>query len=241
MKRIFAIGGGELRLSETLEIDKKIVEASGKSNPKLLFIPTASGEPMGYVDSIQNIYGSTLGCNVETLFLLNKKLSKESIRETNLNSNMIYVGDGKTKFMMQVWRENDVDTILIEAYNKGIILSGLSAGSICWFESGHSDSDTYESGEKCPYIKVKGLGLLPFIHCPHYDEDDRADDFDQMINETNEIGIAIENNCAIEIYDDMYRILKSNKNARAFKVYKSNSRIVKEEIYQSTIKFLMYC
>jgi len=124
MKRLFAIGGGELRLSETLEIDKKIVEASGKANPKLLFIPTASGEPIGYVESIQNIYGSILGCNVATLFLLDGKLTKEDIRRSILDSDIVYVGGGNTKLMMQVWRENEVDKVLIEAYEKGIILSG---------------------------------------------------------------------------------------------------------------------
>jgi len=81
--------------------------------------------------------------------------------------------------------------------------------------------------------------LYPFIHCPHYDEDDRAEEFDKMINETNEIGIAIENNCAIEIYDDMYRILKSNKNARAFKVYKADDCILKEELEQGSMKSLL--
>ncbi len=230
MGRIIAIGGGEIRLRSTIDIDREVVKSSGKKNPKLLFIPTASGEPEGYINTIKTVYGEELGCHVETLHLIDSKPVKERIRDTILNSDIIYVGGGNTKLMMNVWRELDVDKVLEEAYNKGIILSGLSAGSICWFENGHSDSDTYSTGEKRPYSKVKGIGLIPLLHCPHYNEDDREDKFDDMVFSLDENGLAINNNCAIDILDDKFRIIRSDETGKAFHLFKSGEKLIKSEL-----------
>lgn len=230
MKRIIAIGGGEITDNETFNIDEKVVLAANKEVPKLLFIPTASGEPQGYIDSIQKIYGEKLGCEVKTLYLIEGKTSTDMAKEIILESDIIYVGGGNTKRMLEVWRQYSVDKALEEAYDKGVILSGLSAGSICWFNSGHSDSITYETGVKSPYIQVKGLGLISGLHCPHHNEDDRCQEFDKMVYLTGEIGIAIENNCAIDFYDDKYKIIKSNKSSKAYKIYRVGEKIIHKEL-----------
>lgn len=103
--------------------------------------------------------------------------------------------------MMRLWRRLGVDTLLIAAYENGTVLSGISAGSICWFDSGHSDSMSFYNPRKWKYINVKGLGLISGIHCPHYNSMTlgvpRRKHFRDMIRKTGGIGIAIENNCAI--------------------------------------------
>lgn len=81
--------------------------------------------------------------------------------------------------MMQVWRKYSVDKSLIKAYKSGKILSGLSVGSICWFIAGHSDSEFIEGIENPIPICVKGLGIIPYLRCPHYDEPKR-EGFDEF-------------------------------------------------------------
>ncbi|GKX31960.1 peptidase E [Vallitalea longa] len=229
MRHIFAIGGGEIRLHDTFTIDKMIVEAANKKHPNLLFIPTASGEPEGYIEVIENIYGQELGCNVETLYLIKEDADYQQIRKKIIQSDIVYVGGGDTYSMLKLWKEHKVDKLLIEAYNNGTILSGLSAGSICWFEYGHSDSDII-SNRSTRFIKINGLGLIKALHCPHYNEQERIEDFEKLLSESDDIGIAIENNCAIEIFEDKYRIIKSVEDAHAYKIYKKENKIHKEEL-----------
>jgi dipeptidase E len=225
MGRIFAIGGGELRNGEIFEIHKAIVQAVTSYNPKLLFIPTASDDAPGYSDSVRKEFGDLLGCVVDVLELIEGYDDDTMIRKRIMDSDVIYVGGGNTKKMMEIWKKHKVDDYLREAYNKGIILSGLSAGAICWFDLGQSDSDTNASGLTQPYSLVEGIGLIPLMLCPHYDEGDREEDFDKKIMESSLKGIALANNCAIEVLEDGYRIIKSKEAAKAFHVYVDSGKM----------------
>lgn len=233
MKRIFAIGGGEIRNRDTLTIDRELIAASGKKNPKILFIPTASIDAEEYVESVRSYFGNELGCTVDVLYLLGTDLSFEEIRKVIFDSHIIYVGGGNTKIMMKTWRRKGIDSLLLEACEKGIILSGLSAGSICWFNYGQSDSDTIATGEKQPYCRVKGLGLIPLLHAPHHNENDREADLDNMILETGMTGLALSNRCALEIRGEQFRILKSSDEAYALKLSKSLNHLIKTELGQT--------
>lgn len=229
MGKIVAIGGGEMRLNETLPIDKYIVEFSGVSNPKLLFIPTASGDSQQYIEAVNRVYGEKLGCEVDTLLLINSSISENEIQKKILESNIIYVGGGNTVKMMEIWRTRNVDTYLKQAYRNNIVLSGLSAGSICWFQKGHSDSNWFNDHDKWDYTQVHGIGLLPAIHCPHYNESGR-EGFDKMMETEAIPGVAIENNCAIVISDDMYRIVKSDNSSKAYLLKNHNGIVNKKEL-----------
>ncbi len=230
MGKIVAIGGGMIRDLETLKIDKEVVRLTNKNNPKALFIPTASNDAEKYCKVFQKVYGDKLNCKTDILYLIKKSLTKTEIRNKILESDLIYVGGGNTKKMINIWKELKVNKFLEEALKKDIVLSGLSAGSICWFEYGHSDSLSFSEGENWEYIKVNGLGFIDAFHCPHYNEDDRAGNFFEMIDENNEIGIAIENNCAIEFIDNTYRVISSKGNTKAYKIYKQNEEIICETI-----------
>ncbi len=124
MGTIVAIGGGEIRLEETLAIDRQIVSLAHKEKPLALFLPTASGEPQGYMDTFHEVYGEKLGCQTETLLLLSGDATQEEMRRKILSADIIYVGGGNTKKMMEVWQEKHVDVFLREAYEKGTILRG---------------------------------------------------------------------------------------------------------------------
>jgi dipeptidase E len=238
MKKAVIIGGGNLQKYETLPFDRRIVELTGKKHPKALFIPTASGEPAGYVEIFKKVYGKRLGCKTDALYLLKTHPTKKELRDKILSSDLIYVGGGNTLKMMRRWRFLGVDKILKEAYNKGIVISGISAGGICWFESGHSDSMSFYSPKNWQYINVKGLGILKGIHCPHFNSGTekkgkihfRKNDFKTFMNNHSKVGIAIDNNCAIEFIDGKYKVLTSKKGMKAYRLFKKRNNVLMEEI-----------
>jgi dipeptidase E len=236
VKTIVAIGGGEIRDSETLAIDKEIIRLTKKEHPKLLFIPTASSDSEDYFKGIDKYFDKKLGCKTDVLYLLKETPSSKEIRNKILGSDIIYVGGGNTLKMMKLWRRLGVDKILKTAWQKGIVLCGLSAGSICWFESGHSDSMSFYNSKKWKYINVCGLGFIKGIHCPHYDNEtlgvSRKTHFHNMIQKIGGVGIAIDENCAIEFLDDKYRVITSKKSAKAFRVYKKGGKVISKEIEQ---------
>lgn len=232
-KVIVAIGGGEFRKNETLLIDKEIVSLAKKQSPKLLFIPTASSDSQSYFDSIKN-YFTGLGCQCDVLYLLDKSLSFEDIQNKILSTDIIYVGGGNTLKMMRRWRKLKVDKLLKTAWEKGVVLSGISAGSICWFDFGHSDSALSYYRNSSNYIKVKGLGFLKGIHCPHYNSESkgvpRKEDFIKMIQKTGGIGIAIDEACAIKFVNEEFQVIQSKKNAHAYRLFKKNGKVVSSKI-----------
>lgn len=234
MRKLVVIGGGEIGNFETLPFDKRNVELTKKKNPKALFIPTASGEPNGYIKKFQKVYGKKLGCKTDVLYLLNEKPTKKELRKKILSSDLIYVGGGNTLKMMKRWRFLGVDKILKEAYKRGIVLSGISAGGICWFESGHSDSRSFNNPENWDYINVHGLGIIKGIHCPHFNGQTkkikRRKNFTNFMKKYSSVGIAIDNNCAIEFIDDQFKVLTSKRDRKAYKVFKKNKKIIIEEI-----------
>ena len=234
MGTIVVIGGGVISNFETLPFDKRIVELTKKEHPKALFIPTASGEPDKYIKAFNKVYRKKLGCKTDVLFLLKTNPTEEELREKILSSDLIYVGGGNTLKMMKRWRVLGVDKILKEAHRKGIILSGISAGGICWFEAGHSDSMNFYHPDDWDYIKVKGLGLLKGIHCPHFNGQTRRikrrKNFSNFMKKYSKMGIAIDNHCAIEFRNGRYKVMDSKEGRRAYKVYRKDNKVIIEVI-----------
>lgn len=233
MGKIVAIGGGELRKGETYSLDKYIVELSRKNNPKLLFIPTASEDALGYIATIKQYFGD-LGCGVESLCLITHTYTDEEIRSMIVNADIIYVGGGDTVRMMEKWKAYNVHLYLQEAYEKGIVLSGISAGSICWFNFGHSDSDSFVNKGQWDYIRAYGLGFIPAAHCPHYNEKGRESFDDMMLNELV-VGIALEDKTAFVEEDGQYSLLKADKDSKAYVLKSLGGTIQKEELKEGSV------
>ena len=235
MGRIVAIGGGEIGRpgvkNETLSIDREIIKLAGKNQPKLLFIPTASGDAEGYITSINNYFGKRLGCRIDTLALTKTFYSKKELEDKILRTDIIYVGGGNTLKMMKLWRKLGVDILLKRAYDQGVVLSGLSAGSICWFRYGNSDSARFGKNKEASMVCVRGLDLLPLLHCPHYNiEEHREASLKTMMKKIKGVAIAIDNCAAIEVVDDEFRILRSKSIANAYKIYWRNNKYFKEQL-----------
>lgn len=223
MGKLVCIGGGEIpRIKngiklpyETREIDEEIVRISDKENPKLLFVGTASTNSYNYFLVIKEIF-ENLGCIVSNLDLLQDDLNMEDVKNSILNTDIIYVGGGNTRFMLEKWRELGVDKLFIEAYNKGIVCSGLSAGSYCWF--------------KTNYDLIEGLGIINAVNCVHYEQKDEQarNKLYDVIKETGLDGIALENCVALEIIDDKMKIVKSNNDRNAYKIIYKNGKFIEE-------------
>lgn len=247
MGKIIAIGGEDIEKGdyekygpqiEITGIDKEIIRLTGKKNPKVLFIPTASKNSIKYIKAFEEWF-LKLGCKTDVL-ILNNKSQKKDFEEKILSADAIYVGGGNTLRMMTIWRKLGVDKVLKHAFEKGIVLSGLSAGGICWFSYGHSDSRMFTSkkGVSWPFINVKGLGLLNFTFCPHYHYEKREKDFARLIMRDGGIGLAVDNRAAIEIVDDKFRILKINPRGKAYLVRKVKGKIETKELKNEDFKLL---
>ncbi len=231
---IVAIGGGEIGQLETLKIDQEIVALTGKKHPKLLFIPTASSDAAGYVQVIENMYGKKLGCVFDSLLLLREKPSKNEIEAKIRAADIIYVGGGNTLKMMNLWRRLGVDSLLKSAYERGTVMCGISAGAICWFESGHSDSMSFYHPEDWQYIRVTGTKLLQGICCPHFDGETRGikrrKSFSEMISTFGGHGLAIDNRAAIIFCNDTYKIISAKEGAKVYSLFKKNKQVVVKPI-----------
>ncbi len=231
MHKLIAIGGGEIGRPgyhvETTKIDKEIIRLSGKQKPRLLFIPTASSDAQGYIQTVQNHFGKRLNCKVDTLLLIKSKPSLKLIKHKIMNTDIIYVGGGDTGTMIKVWQSYGVDKILKAAYDQGIILSGLSAGAICWFKYGLSDSQRFKNqAQPFSYIRIKGLGFFSFTVSPHHiREKARKAALIKIMKTTPGIGLALDDFTALEIINDKYRIIISKPGAKVHKVFYKDTKL----------------
>ncbi|MFA7277658.1 MAG: peptidase E [Candidatus Gracilibacteria bacterium] len=240
IRKIIAIGGGEISKGETLTIDKRIIELSGKPHPKVLFIPTASSDNEAYCQKFSKYYGEKLGGKVSTLLLYSnpKTISKKEIENKILNTDIIYVGGGNTLKMMKLWRRLGIDKLLEKAWKRGIVLCGISAGAICWFESGHSDSMSFYNSKKWDYVKVRGLGFVKGIMCPHYNSGTngvpRERKFQEMIKKTGGTGIAIDEGCAVEFTDKSYKIISNKPKLGAYEIRRNEGKVIEGRMRNHT-------
>ena len=222
MKAIIPIGGGEIPFTTT-KIDKYIISLANVSKPKVLFLPTASGDSLSYIEKFKDYYTS-LGCEVDVL-KLSQTENDNLIRSKIFTSNIIYIGGGNTAKMMRIFKRTKVNEYLISAYEKGIILTGLSAGAMVWFTNGYSDSNRSTNPEASLTL-VKCLNIIPYCFCPHYNDEERKS-FDEFVRQKGFNGLALEDNVALLFIDDKIQgIIKSDDNAKAYYINENN----KEEI-----------
>lgn len=240
MKRnIIAIGGGKImvpsnREPQTLSIDKAIIQQVKRKNPKVLFLPTASEDNAEYCNAFRKQYEKRLGCSVQELLLYRNRPSIKKIQMLIAQSDIIYVGGGNTLRMMKLWRQLGVDKALDRARKRGAVLCGLSAGAICWFRQGNSDSRKFKDGKNKTLIKVSGLNYANLLMCPHYDvEKHRQPALKVMMKKTRGVSVALENNAALHIIDDQYRIIASKRNKKAYLIYWKQREYVKQALKPS--------
>lgn len=234
--KILSIGGGRIRASgrlkpQTTAIDREAIKATGKRRPRVLFVPTASNDDIDYCEAFYQHYGKTLGCKVTSLLLYRDRPRARVIRERILASDLIYVGGGNTLRMMKLWRSLGVTGYLDQARRRGTVLAGLSAGAICWFRFGNSDSRNYSNPGDETLIRVRGLNFVNALCCPHYDaEENREPSLKGMMRTTPGVAVALDNCAAIQIDNDRYRVITSRRGAAAYRVCWSAGRYYREKL-----------
>lgn len=213
MSTLFAIGGGEIADGETRAIDEAILAATDAEDPRVLFVPTASGDAEGYVENFEAYYGDELGAEVEVARVADA--SEDDVAGKLDRADAVYVGGGDTGYMLDTWRTRGIDDLLREAWAAGTVVSGLSAGALCWFEGGLSDAIAIEDVE---YGPVDGLGFVPEVHATVHATPGRRESFREYLGVRDAAGVALEDCAAVEVTDGEWRIHTSSDNAFAFRV-----------------------
>jgi dipeptidase E len=165
-KHIVALGGGGFSSEGPgSPLDDFILGLARRPNPRICFLPTASGDSDTHVANFYRAF-SPRSCRPHDLALFHRTVV--DLRQFLLDQDVIYVGGGNTANMLAIWRQHGVDQILRECWESGVVLAGISAGAICWFEAAVTDS----FGPQLAALH-DGLGLLPGSACPHYDTEER--------------------------------------------------------------------
>ncbi|KMY32473.1 peptidase [Lysinibacillus xylanilyticus] len=213
MKQIITLGGGGFSMEpHNPLLDIYILLQSNKVNPKICFVPTASGDSENYIAGFYSFFNSQQ-CIPSHLSLFSPPT--RDLESFIMEKDIIYVGGGNTKNLLALWKEWSLDTIFKTAWHEGILLTGISAGSICWFEEGITDSF---GGDLEP---IACLGFLPGSNCPHYDgEINRRPAYHNLVK-TNKLssGIAADDGVAVHFIDqEIHKIVSSKPNGKAYKV-----------------------
>jgi peptidase family S51 len=182
-----------------LKIDEYIAalakEHAGEKRANALFIPTASHDFMPYYNSFHKVYTGTFDIKTDVALTVFKEPDMERLREKFLKADAIYVGGGDTVFMIEHWKKTGLLPLLEDAYERGVVLAGLSAGAICWFSDIYTDSLKTEDGTQ--YAMFKGLNWIKGIISPHYGQ--RMLDFDKIVCYNYQCAYGIEDNAALLI------------------------------------------
>jgi len=212
-------GGGFSEEPDNLLLDKYFFFLSGKKTPKVCFIGTASGDAQSYIDKF---YDNMKKHQVEASHLSLFKPPLGSLRDFVFAKDVIYVGGGNTRNLVVLWKEWGLDKILRQAYRAGLVIGGISAGSLCWYEQGVTDSVT---GELNP---LTCLGLLKGSNCPHYDvEVKRRPVYQRLILKGMKPGIACDNSVAAVFENDKFKeFVSSVPTANGYFVGKVGKKIV---------------
>jgi len=190
-----------------------LLQLAGKPRVRVAFIPTATGDAP---ETLVNMYGRFPPDRTERSHLALFHRTIEDITTYLLQQDLIVVGGGNTANMLAIWRVHGVDRALRAAWERGIILTGGSAGSLCWFEGGTTDS--FDLNRLAPLHD--GLGFLPGSHCPHYDgEAQRRPLYHRLIGEGFPAGYAIDDDAAVHFVDGQpLEVVSARAGATAYRV-----------------------
>jgi peptidase E len=191
--------------------------ARGRRRPRICFIPTASGDSLAYIAEFYAAFARRTDADHLALF----DRTVNDIEGLLLRQDVIYVGGGNTANMLALWRLHGVDRALRRAWEAGVVMAGLSAGSLCWFEAG--TTDTFGVGLT---VLSDCLGLLPGSHAPHYDgEASRRGHFQRLIADgLLPAGYAADDGAALIFHGtDLAEVVTSRPDARGYRVERGSA------------------
>jgi dipeptidase E len=221
--QIVAMGGGGFATEpENLLLERYVLSLSqNRIKPSVCFIATASGDSENY---IERFYSSLGKLDADPSHLPLFGLTVRDIRAFLLEQDVIYIGGGNTLNMLLIWRRRSIDAMLREAAENGTILCGVSAGSICWFDSGVTDSLAAQE-----LLPMDCLGWLPGSNCPHYDsEPGRRPAYHSLVaSGALPSGFAADDGVGLHFVGaQVVQIVSSRVDARAYEVRLRGSEVI---------------
>ncbi len=224
-RQIVAFGGGGFSMeSGNPLLDEYVLGLCAAARPKVCFLPSASGDADHYIVRFYRAFPADR-CEPSHVSLFRREQGPADIRAHLLEQDLIYVGGGSVVSLLGVWRAHGLDAILREAWERGVVLCGLSAGSLCWFE----EAVTGFHGEP---RRVEGLGLLPFSNSVHYEpRSSRREAYVRMLREGMRGGYAAEDGAALHFVGaELRRVVASRPQARGYRLDPHGDRVVEMRI-----------
>jgi dipeptidase E len=219
-RQIVAFGGGGFSMeSGNPLLDEYVLALCRPERPRVCFLPSASGDADHYVVRFYRAFPADR-CEASHISLFRREQGPEDLRDHLLAQDLIYVGGGSVVSLLGVWRAHGIDAILREAWETGVVLCGLSAGSLCWF-------DQAVTGFHGAPRRVEGLGLLPFSNCVHYEAtSERRSAYHRMLCEGMPAGYAAEDGAALHfVGEELSRVVASRPAARGYRLDAVGERV----------------
>lgn len=221
---IVAFGGGGFSMEAGNPLlDDYVLGLTGADDPRVCFLPTASGDADHYVVRFYRHFATR--CRASHVSLFRRERGGGAVEcdfEAHLLSqDLIYVGGGNVISLLGTWRAHGLDQVLARAWRSGVVLCGPSAGSLCWF------AEALTAFHSAPR-RVRGLGLLPFSNCVHYDaEPARREEYRRFVGDGMRPGFAADDGAALHFQGRrLHHVVSSRKNARAFRVAPEGAEVV---------------
>lgn len=246
MGKIVAIAGGHngrlkngIRMPyEIALMDQEIVRLTNKEKPHFLFLAHSQKEievQVGYYNGMREIYENHYHCDCRMLTSIDLEDFRKA-KEYVEWADIIYEGGGDTMSMIALWKRTGFDTLLKEAWQKGVVMCGVSAGANCWFDACSTDSLRIQKNDpSLPLTSCDCLGFVPGFFVPHANEPGRIESSKDILKENGMVGFFLSNCAALEIVDDKYRLLvtdASNYGIEAYglKVYWRDDKCIEQSI-----------
>ncbi|MFL5679034.1 MAG: Type 1 glutamine amidotransferase-like domain-containing protein [Chloroflexota bacterium] len=218
-RHIVAIGGGTFaRDPDNGRLDEFLLRLTGKPRPRICFVPTAGGDNPDAVARFHDFFAPRAEPTSLPLF----ERGRTSPADVLLEQDVIYVGGGNTANMLAIWRLHGVDAVMREAWERGIVLAGWSAGGLCWFEEGVTDSFDPDLGPL-----NDGLRFLAGSFCPHYDTEARRRPVYRglVADRTLRDGFAADDGAALHfVGTELAEAVSSRPKACAYRVERRGDR-----------------
>jgi peptidase E len=212
-RQIVGLGGGGDTPEQTHRLHRYVLDLTGKQRPKMLFVPTAAADSDEYIVLAYERFRN----RADVTHLKTFPWPPEDLRDLILSQDAIYVSGGNTANMLAIWRVHGIEELMREAWESGIVLFGASAGMICWFEHGVTDS----FGPQLESMEC--LGFLTGSACPHYDgEERRRPRYRELVDDGLPEGLAADDGVALHfVGTDLAEVATCRPGAAAYRVTRS--------------------
>jgi len=224
-RQIVAFGGGGFSMeSGNPLLDEYVLGLCNRERPRVCFLPSASGDADHYIVRFYRAFPADR-CEASHISLFRREQGPADIRAHLLEQDLIYVGGGSVISLLGVWRAHGIDDILREAWEAGVVLCGLSAGSLCWF------SEAISGFHGAPR-RVEGLGLLPFSNCVHYEPGSQLGSaYHGLLRGGMRSGYAARDGAALHFAGaELHRVVASRPAARGYRLDAVDGHVVEMQL-----------